>query len=121
MIDMRRLEEIVERRGWPAIDGDPASDEDVRAAAVRERAALKAEAQIFLDCFGTEAGKRALALIRERTIGRPPTADELAERDPAAAGLAAARRMGAANLIFHIEAMCDVARGLADEPETTHG
>jgi hypothetical protein len=29
--------------------------------------------------------------------------------------------MGAANLVHHIEAMCDVARGLADEPETTHG
>lgn len=115
------IDKIIQRamsaQGW-----DGLSTEDVEAAAQEvaraEREAMRREARIFADCFEGEAGRRCLALLRAKTIDRPPTADEMGERDPAAMGLMAARRLGAANLIFLIEAALAYARGDSKELDT---
>jgi hypothetical protein len=74
------------------------------------------EARIFERCFATPDGQAALALLRVKTIERPPTDAELGETDVAAFALLQARRQGAANLVFQILSAIDFARGIEEEP-----
>lgn len=105
--------------GWDGID-DPkgvlkaAGDEAARV----EREERMRQARIIHDCFATEAGQRCLALLRSKTIDRPPTAEELTAADPAAFALGQARRMGSANLVFMIEAAIATAKGLEKKEPT---
>lgn len=108
---LRQLEQIAQG-GWDGID-DPngvlkvAREEQSRI----EREERQRQVKIFHDCFRTEAGQRCLALLRLKTIDRPPTAEELATTSAEAFALMQARRMGAANLVFMIEAALAEAKG----------
>ena len=90
-----------------------------KAHAEREQATENAErrrvGQMMADTFGTTAGQQCLAWLCERTKDRPPTPDEMAERDPLAFSLGQARRQGAANLVFQILSAIETARGMSKE------
>ncbi|MGE0698294.1 MAG: hypothetical protein AB7O57_04290 [Hyphomicrobiaceae bacterium] len=73
------------------------------------------EARILARCFETPAGCQALALLRAKTIDRPPTDEELRATSVEAFALAQARRQGAANLVFQVLAALDYARGIEKE------
>ncbi len=104
--------------GWDGIDDPQGTLKAVRDEQGRlEREERRRQVQIFHDCFGGEAGQRGLALLRQKTIDRPPTAEELSATDPAAFALMQARRMGAANLVFMIEAALAEAKGLEQKQE----
>ena len=87
--------------------------------ALREQTIENAErrrvAQMIADTFGTPAGQQCLTWLRERTIDRPPTADEMAETDPQAFALKQARRQGATNLVFQVLSAIETARGMNKE------
>lgn len=116
MSDFIKMLEQAATAGWDGID-DPHGlvAKGREAIEAKEREELRRQTRILRDCFGTEAGKLALELLRKHTIARPPTQAELDERDPHALALAAARRMGANQLMFQIEA------ALAAEPGEEEG
>ena len=75
------------------------------------------EARIFERCFGTPSGREALALLRTKTIDRPPTDEELRATSVEAFALLQARRQGAANLVFQVLAALDYGRGIEKEQD----
>lgn len=110
------LQEQIERMaqgGWDGIDDPGAALKAAREEQGKaERREAMRQARIFADCFETPAGQLCLALLRGKTIERPPTQAELDELRPEAFALMQARRQGAANLVFTIESALDFARGL---------
>lgn len=114
------IQDVLNADGWDGL-GKEMSDHlkiVARTASLEEDNERKRQAQIFADAFGTPAGQQALELLELRTFRRPPTQAELDERDPHAMAIAAARRMGAANLVHQILSAIDYARGL--KPKETN-
>ena len=74
-----------------------------------ERHEAMRQARIFAQCFETDAGRACLALLRDKLI-RPPTQDELEDRDPAGFALAQARLQGMGQVYWMIEAALEQAR-----------
>ena len=108
---MRQLADAASQ-GWDGID-DPkglvaAGQQMVQQ---REREEERRQAKIFADCFAGLEGRACLDLLRKKTIELPPTQAELDERDPLAFALSQARRQGAANIVWTIEAALALARG----------
>lgn len=107
--------------GWDGIDGSDGGEagaqlRDAHAVAQRlEDAERRRQARVFADCFQTDAGQRCLELLRQKTVLRPPTAEELAATKVQAFALLQARRQGAANVVFMIENALDIARGIEAE------
>lgn len=99
--------------GWDGLD---VSEDNLAAMhkAVREAEAeeMRRQSRIVREALDNEAGRAFLAWLESKSTRMPPTQAELTERDPAAAGLAAARRQGRDNLVWMILAALDVARGI---------
>lgn len=108
---MRQLEQLA-TEGWDGIDDAGGTLRAARETVARaEQEEYRRQVQIFRDCFLTDAGRQALALLRLKTIDRPPTVADLSASSCEAFALAQAREIGARNLIFMIEA------ALVDEPD----
>jgi hypothetical protein len=107
--------------GWDGLENAGA---ELRAAqsevAKAEREEARRQARIFADCFETPAGRACLALLRDKTIERPPTVEDLDVTDLKAFALRSARRQGMAQLVWMIETALAHARGEAAK-ETTDG
>ncbi len=106
--------------GWDGLDAGAtqklaAAQRQLELARVEE---MRRQARVFAECFETEAGRRCLALLDEKTIKRGETDAEMALTDPAAYALVAKHHAGARQLVLQIHAALAIARG-ETKPETT--
>lgn len=99
--------------GWDGLEGaDAMLREGHKAVREAEAEELRRQSRIVREALDNDAGRAFLAWLKSKSIELPPTQTELTERDPAAAGLAAARRQGRDNLVWMILAALDAARGI---------
>lgn len=99
--------------GWDGLENaDALLREGHKAVRDAEAEEMRRQSRIVREALESEAGQAFLAWLKSKSIELPPTQAELTERDPAAAGLAAARRQGRDNLVWMILAALDAARGI---------